>query len=307
MRIIRSIRTASTQPRGCVLTIGNFDGLHLGHQAIMERVCERARALGLPAALMTFEPTPQAFFKPDAPPPRLSSLREKMEDACHFGIDLFVLARFNRPFASLSPEVFLQDLIKQRLHAQAILVGRDFRFGHKRSGDIHTLAQFAQDHDIELLSVPDVCVAGQRVSSTLVRRQLAQGDVIAANKLLGRRYRITERVISGDQLGRTLGFPTANLKLHRPSCLRHGAYAVYVRLPDGSWHPGAANFGVRPAVNGRDELLEVFLLDFAGDLYGQRIEVFLEHFIRDEADFSSLDELTQQIHADVSEVRRLLK
>lgn len=306
MRVIRSIRTAPAQPEGCVLTIGNFDGLHRGHQAVIERVRERGAALGLPAALMTFDPTPRAFFAPDDPPPRLSSLREKMEDAARLGIDVFVRARFDRAFAQLSPEAFLDDLIERRLGARAILVGRDFRFGHRRAGDIHTLERFAGKRDIELLPVPDVCIDGARVSSTRVRECLKAGDVQAASRLLGRAYRVTARVVGGERLGRTLGFPTANLRLHRPAALRYGVYAVHVRLTDGRIHTGAASFGVRPTVNGREELLEVYLLDFSDDLYGQRIDVFFEHFVRAEAHYDSLDALSRQMHADVAEVRRLM-
>ncbi|MGN8157181.1 bifunctional riboflavin kinase/FAD synthetase [Salinisphaera sp. RV14] len=306
MRIIRSVRAAPVQPQGCVLTIGNFDGLHRGHQAVIERVHECGAALGLPAALMTFDPTPRAFFMPDDPPPRLSSLREKMEDAAALGIDLFVRARFDRAFAQLSPESFLDDLIQRRLGARAILVGRDFRFGHRRAGDIHTLERFAEARGVELLPVPDVCVDGERVSSTRVRERLGVGDVVAASRLLGRAYRITGRVVHGEQLGRTLGFPTANLRLKRPAALRYGVYAVRVQRADGRAHAGAASFGVRPTVNGRDELLEIYLLDFSGDLYSQRIDVFFEHFVRAEEHYDSLDALTRQMHADVAEVRRLL-
>ncbi|MGB7754932.1 MAG: bifunctional riboflavin kinase/FAD synthetase [Salinisphaera sp.] len=306
MRIIRSIRTAPAQPQGCVLTIGNFDGLHRGHQAVIERVRERAAALGLPAAMMTFDPAPRAFFTPDDPPPRLSSLREKMEDAAALGIDVFVRARFDRAFAQLSPEAFLEDLIERRLGARAILVGRDFRFGHRRAGDAHTLERFAEARGVELLPVPDVCVHGERVSSTRVRERLGAGDVVGASRLLGRAYRVTGRVVRGEQLGRTLGFPTANLRLRRPAALRYGVYAVRVRLADGCLHAGAASFGVRPTVNGRDELLEIYLLDFSGDLYGQRIDVFFEHFVRAEEHYDSLDALTRQMHADVAEVGRLL-
>ncbi|HET7314734.1 bifunctional riboflavin kinase/FAD synthetase [Salinisphaera sp.] len=306
MRIIRSIRTAPASASGCVLTIGNFDGLHRGHQAVIERARERAAELGLPAALMTFDPTPRAFFLPHDPPPRLSSLREKMEDAACFGIDVFVRARFDRAFAKLSPEAFLDDLIERRLGARAILVGRDFRFGHRRAGGIHTLERFADRRGVELLPVPDVYVDGDRVSSTRVRECLNEGDVPGAARLLGRAYRVTGRVIGGERLGRTLGFPTANLRLERPAALRYGVYAVRVRLADGSEHAGAASFGVRPTVNGRDELLETYLLDFSGDLYGRRIDVFFDHFVRAEAHYDSLEALTRQMHTDVAEVRRLL-
>lgn len=306
MRVIRSIHAASGLSKGCVLTIGNFDGLHRGHQAVIARVRERAAALGLPAALMTFDPTPRAFFAPDRPPPQLSSLREKMEDARALGIEVFVRAHFDRAFAALSPQEFLNDLIDRWLQTRAILVGRDFRFGHRRAGDINTLEHFAAERDIELLPVPDVCSDGERVSSTRVREALLQGHPDSAAAMLGRSYRVTGRVARGEQLGRTLGFPTANLRLTRPAALCYGVYAVWVRLANGSEYAGAASFGVRPTVNGRDELLEIFVLDFSDDLYGQRIDVFFAHFVRAEAHFDSLDVLTRQMHEDVAEVRRLL-
>lgn len=306
MRVLRSVCTTPCLSNGCVLTIGNFDGLHRGHQAVLKSVCSRAEKLGLPAVMMTFDPSPRAFFMPDNPPPRLASLREKMQDARDCGIDVFIRVRFDKAFASLSPDEFLDGLIDRRLHAQAILVGRDFRFGHRRAGDINTIERFAAERNIELLPVPDVCVDGQRVSSTRVREALKQGQPVMAAKLLGRDYRVSARVIHGRKLGRTLGFPTANLRLNRPAALRYGVYAVSVRLADGGHHIGAASFGVRPTVNGSDELLEIFLLDFTGDLYGQRLDVFFAHFIRAEERFDSLDTLKRQMHKDVADVRRLL-
>jgi len=306
MQVVRSIRRFSGLAGGCALTIGNFDGLHLGHQAIIETLGERARALGVPTALMTFEPMPRALFTPDDPPLRLSSLREKMEDARALGVDYFVRARFDRAFAALSPDEFLNDLIVQRLNARAILVGEDFRFGHRRSGDINTLRQFSADRGIEIIPLPDVRLDDQRVSSTRVRDALTDGDPAAAARLLGRPYRVSATVVRGQQLGRTLGFPTANLRLHRPAALRYGVYAVWVRLPDGSYKAGAASFGVRPTVDGKEPLLEVFLLDFDGDLYGQRLDVFFAGFVRDEEHYESLDVLITQMHIDVADVRAQL-
>ncbi|WP_158583349.1 bifunctional riboflavin kinase/FAD synthetase [Salinisphaera sp. Q1T1-3] len=306
MQIIRSIRHHPGLRGGCVLTVGNFDGVHLGHQAIIARVRAKARLLGVPAALMTFDPMPGAFFRPDAPPTRLSSLREKIEDVDAFGIDCFVRARFDRAFAAMSPETFLDQLIARRLGARAVLVGDDFRFGHRRAGDVETLAAFAEQRGIERMSLPDVCFEGERVSSSSVRQALVNGHVEQAARLLGRPYRISARVVAGQQLGRTLGFPTANLRLHRPSALRYGVYAVRVGLPDGREVGGAASFGVRPAVNGDEPLLEIYLLDFAESIYGWRLDVRFVEFIRPEADYDSMDDLVADINNDIAEVRRIL-
>ena len=306
MQIIRSIRHHGGLARGCVLTVGNFDGLHLGHQAIVERVRARAAELDLPAVMMSFDPMPGAFFRPDAPPARLASLREKLEDAATFGIDCFVRARFDRAFAAMSPDTFLDELIAKRLGARAILVGDDFRFGHRRAGDVALLDRYAQARNIERMSLPDICIDGERVSSTAVRQALATGHVTHANRLLGRAYRISERVVGGEQLGRTLGFPTANLRLKRPAALRYGVYAVRVRLADGRLCAGAASFGVRPVVGGKEALLEIFLLDFADDIYGMRLDVEFVDFVRGEENYDSLARLTEQMHRDVDDVRQIL-
>ncbi|ROO28397.1 bifunctional riboflavin kinase/FAD synthetase [Salinisphaera japonica] len=306
MQIIRSIRRHPGLAGGCVLTVGNFDGLHLGHQAIIERVRARAAELSLPAVMMSFDPMPGAFFRPDAPPARLTSLREKLEDAAALGIDCFVRARFDAAFAAMSPQTFLEALIAKRLGARAILVGDDFRFGHRRAGDVATLDAFAAHHGIERMGLPDVCIDNERVSSTAVRQALANGQVRQAGRLLGRAYRISERVVGGQRLGRTLGFPTANLCLKRPAALRYGVYAVRVRLADGSVRAGAASFGVRPVVDGKDELLEIYLLDFAADIYGMRLDVEFVDFVRGEENYDSLDLLIEQMNRDVDDVRRIL-
>lgn len=306
MQVVRSIRRFTGLANGCALTIGNFDGLHLGHQAIIETLRERAQALGIPTALMTFEPMPRALFTPDDPPQRLSSLREKMEDARMFGVDIFVRARFDRAFAQMSPETFLDELISRRLKARAILVGEDFRFGHKRSGDTDTLARFARQQDIELVPLPEIQRDGKRVSSTRIRDALALGQPEEAARLLGRSYRVSGRVAVGQRLGRTLGFPTANLRLNRPSPLRYGVYAVWVRLPGGQYAAGAASYGVRPTVNGKEPLLEIFILDFNGNLYDQRLDVLFAGFVRDEEHYDSLEALVAQMNIDIADVRARL-
>jgi len=307
MRVIRCVRRMRALESGCTLTIGNFDGLHLGHQAIVEQVRERARALGVPSVLMSFEPMPREFFSPENAPARLSSPREKMRMAQSLGVDIFAWARFDAAFAGLSPHAFLDELIAARLNAHYVLVGEDFRFGQKRAGDIETLRAFAHDRDIEIAPLPDVQVDGARVSSTRVRDALAAGEVAHAKRLLGHAYWVSGRVVAGKRLGRTLGFPTANIRLARKPAPRYGVYAVWVYMADGVRRAGAASFGVRPTVNGREPLLEVFVLDFEGDLYGQRIDVSFEAFIRAEERYDSLDALTAQMHRDVASVRSHLQ
>ena len=306
MRIIRSVRQMTPLSCGCALTIGNFDGLHLGHRAIVDQLIAQAAALGVPSALMTFEPMPRAFFDPVGAPARLSSLREKAITVEQLGIDLLILARFDAAFGALSPQAFLDDLIGEKLDARHILVGEDFRFGKARSGNLDTLGQFAVRRDMQVAPLPEVCVDGARVSSTRVRNALSEGDLDLATRLLGDVYWVSGRVVAGERLGRTLGFPTANIRLARKPAPRYGVYAVEVVLADGSTRPGAASFGVRPTVNGREALLEVFLLDFKGDLYGQRIDVCFRKFLRGEERFDSLDALTEQMHRDVDDVRRCL-
>jgi len=306
MRIIRSVRHMAPLTGGCALTIGNFDGLHRGHRAIVEQLIAQAASLGVPSALMTFEPMPRAFFDPASAPARLSSLREKAVSVQRLGIDLLVCARFDAAFAALSADAFLDQLIREKLNARHILVGEDFRFGKARSGDLDTLRAFAERRNIQIAPLPEVCVDGTRVSSTRIREALADGEVGRATRLLGHAYWVSGRVVAGERLGRTLGFPTANIRLGRKPAPRYGVYAVEVVLGDGSTRAGAASFGVRPTVNGREPLLEVFLLDFEGDLYGQRIDVCFKKFLRGEERFDSLDALTEQMHRDVDDVRRCL-
>ncbi|GAB3685980.1 bifunctional riboflavin kinase/FAD synthetase [Salinisphaera aquimarina] len=307
MRVVRSIRHMRPLTGGCALTIGNFDGLHLGHRAIIDHLREQAAAHAVPSALMCFEPMPREFFDPVNAPPRLSSLREKMQSARTLGIDIFICARFDAQFAALSPSAFLEELIGARLDARYVLVGEDFRFGKARAGDVGTLRAFADARGIEVAPLPEVCLDDARVSSTRVREALAAGDTRQASRLLGHAYWIGGRVIAGEKLGRTLGFPTANIRLARKPAPRYGVYAVWVYFADGMRRAGAASFGVRPTVNGREPLLEVYVLDFDGDLYGQRIDVSFEVFIRDEERFDSLDALTEQMHRDVDQVRKVLQ
>ena len=306
---LRLYRRAADVPRdanGCVLTIGNYDGIHRGHQAIFERVRERAAAGGGAATVMTFEPKPAEFFAGAQAPVRLSSLRESIEDIAACGIQRLLALRFDRAFAALTPAQFVQQLLVAHLNVREVFVGEDFRYGHQREGDFDSLSAAGRQHGFAVSRVPTVTIDGERVSSTRVRAALADGRVDDANALLGRAYRISGRVAPGAQLGRTLDVPTANLIMHRRPAPRYGVYAVQVQLADGRRRAGAANLGTRPTVDGRRCLLEVHLLDFNEDIYGQRVQVHFHEFLRSEARFESVEALRTQMLADIERTRRVM-
>lgn len=306
MEIVRGLHNLRERHHGCALTIGNYDGMHLGHQAVMADLRRRADALGLPATVMSFEPTPREFFAPESAPPRLASMRERIEDFAAHGVDRLVYVRFDEAFAALSPAVFVEDLLVARLGARVVLVGRDFRFGASRAGDTELLAAYGREHGFEFAPVPTVSRHGERVSSTRVRAALAGGELGLAAELLGRPYRMSGRVAGGARLGRTLDVPTANLPIRRRPAPAFGVYAVRARLADGRLVDGAANLGTRPTVNGTGCLLEVHLLDFHEDLYGQRMEVYFHEYLRSEERFETTEALREQMLSDIDQARAVL-
>lgn len=290
------------------LTIGNFDGVHLGHQALLAQTAGAARALGLVPAVMTFHPHPREVFDPVHAPPRLSSLREKYSAIARAGIEHLYVPRFNAAFAKLSPDAFL-DLLQHRLQVRWLLVGQDFRFGAKRGGDLALMRAQANIRNMEVVALEDVLSDYERVSSTGVRSALASGDLLAARRMLGHPYAITGRVVHGRKLGRTLGYPTANISLTRRKPALHGVFAVRckgIRGLEGVAN-GVASLGTNPAVQvDGSPSLEVFLFDFSRDLYGQRLEVEFVAKLRDEMHFDSLEALTAQIRRDCEQARALL-
>lgn len=289
MRVYRHYASALTLKR--VLAIGNFDGLHLGHQALLQDLIAQATEKMLTPAVMTFEPHPREFFMPQRAPSRLSSIREKLEYFAEAGVQEVFICRFNQAFASISAHDFMQHVLKLTLDAQAILVGEDFKFGAKRQGGVQHLVQAG----FELTPFAEVIVEGVRVSSTRVRDALAQGDLTQAHLLLGRPYSISGKVVHGAQRGRQLGYPTANVHMRHERPALTGVYAVKL---DGL--NGVANLGVRPTIAGVPKLmLEVHVFDFDGDLYDQHVHVQFYHKIRDEMKFASLDALKAQIANDV--------
>lgn len=299
MRIFRDLPAAADTP--IALTIGNFDGVHRGHQAMLARLTEAADDLGLPAAVMTFDPHPREFFAPASAPPRLSSLRAKLEAFAAHDIARIYVARFGAAMAGLAPEQFIEHVLVERLGVRWLLVGEDFRFGKARAGTLATLRAAARTFSVEAMRT--VAVAGERASSTAVRAALADGDMEHASALLGRPYRIAGRVAHGAKLGRSLGFPTANLPLRHAPPLS-GIFAVRVHGLGGAPRLGAASLGVRPTVDAEaTPLLEVYIFDFHEAIYGRRIAVDFMHKLRDEVRYPDLDALRQQIGRDVERAR----
>ncbi|MFZ7283666.1 bifunctional riboflavin kinase/FAD synthetase [Avibacterium avium] len=285
--------------QGCALTIGNFDGVHLGHQAVLRHLREKATALSLPMVVMLFEPQPSEYFMGNKAPPRLMRLRDKLSALAKLGVDYVVRIKFNRVFASLSAEQFIQEYLVQRLKVKFLSIGDDFRFGAGRTGDFALLQQAGEKYGF---TVEDNCsfqLNEQRISSTAIRQALAEDDLAHAQQLLGKPYCIYGRVVQGNKLGRTIGFPTANIRLQRQVNPVKGVYAVKAKLPNGAEYEGVANIGRRPTINGVKQLLEVHLFDFKQDIYGQPLQVELCDKIRDEVKFPSFDALKEQIAKDV--------
>jgi riboflavin kinase/FMN adenylyltransferase len=307
LRLHRDVDGPCLTPGGSIVAIGAFDGLHLGHQAILSEVRRRAEAAGLVPAVITFDPLPRAYFSKE-PVPRLSGMREKAEGMTAAGIRELLSLRFDRALTEMSAEDFVRKVIVGRMAAREVWVGEDFRFGHRRGGDFALLQAMGAELGFTAHAVPPVIVDGERVSSSRVRTLLAEGDFAGATRLLGRPFVIDGHVERGKQLGRTLGYPTANVHLGDRISPILGIFAVRIGIGDGpcSW-PGVANLGFRPTVNEvREPLLEAHLFDFSGDLYGQRIGVEFVRKLRDEEKFDGLDALTAQMRQDEIAARQAL-
>jgi riboflavin kinase/FMN adenylyltransferase len=307
MRLSRDVGGSCLAAGGSVIAVGAFDGLHRGHQALLARVHERAMVLDANPAVVSFEPLPRAFFSRE-PLARLSSVREKLAGFAAAGMARTLLLRFNAALAAMSPEDFVQAVLVDRLAAREVWVGGDFRFGHRRVGDVALLERMGAQLGFAVCTMPAVLIDGERVSASRVRALLAAGDFAAVEPLLGRPFVIDGKVEYGKQLGRTLGYPTANIHLRQRVSPVHGIFAVRVGLGEGecSW-PGVASLGVRPTVNEVSEpLLEVHLFDFDGDLYGQRMAVQFVAKLRDEQKFDGLQALTAQMERDARTARELL-
>lgn len=303
MELIRGIHNIRARHRGCVLTIGNFDGVHRGHQALLANLKQQGKRLGLPVTVMIFEPQPLEFFAPDKAPARLTRLRDKCKYLAEAGVDYLLCVRFNQDFASIEAQDFVTRLLVDKLGVKYVAVGDDFRFGAGRKGDYDLLRRDGEALGFAVTNTDSFCDCGTRISSTAIRRALREDDLKTTETLLGRPYSITGRVVHGDELGRTIGFPTANLPMKRLVAPVKGVYAVEVHGLGPVPLPGVANIGTRPTVAGVRQQLEVHVLDVTMDLYGHHIEVVLRAKLRSEQRFASLDELKQQIAKDVLAAR----
>jgi riboflavin kinase/FMN adenylyltransferase len=302
MRVFRGIPARADAP--IALTIGNFDGVHLGHRAMIARLTDVARRKNLPAALMTFEPQPQEFFAPDQAPPRLTSLHEKLQLLRDCGVDRIYVCRFNFEFAKLSADEFVSRILHDGLAVRSLLVGDDFRFGARRSGDFSFLRARSSDFQFDVEAMGSVMVSGVRVSSTAIRERLENADFSSAQQLLGRPYTISGRVVDGDKLGAKIGYPTANVQLKRAKAPLSGIFIVEVEGVSKAAWPGVASLGVRPTVKQQGRLtLEAHLFDFNGRLYGRRLAVRFLKKLRDEQKFADVDSLVAQMDRDAAAAR----
>ena len=306
MELVRGLHNISQRHRGCVLTVGNYDGVHLGHQQMIGVLKARAAQLRSAATVLVFEPSSKEFIDPDGAPPRLTRWREKFLALAAQGVERLVTLRFDECMRAMTPRAFVDELIVERLGTRHLVVGDDFRYGSNAGGTIESLRAAGQEHGFGVEQIAPFCFDGVRVSSTAVRERLALADYPGAARLLGRPYRMIGRVVRGRRLGRALGFPTANLRLMRRKPPVWGISAVWVHGIESRPLPGVASLGTRPTVNGIEPLLEVHIFDFSGDLYGRAIEVEFVAKLRDEVKFESLDAMMVQMKIDGARARDLL-
>jgi riboflavin kinase/FMN adenylyltransferase len=306
MRLVRGLSHLEPLKNGCVLTIGNFDGLHLGHRAVIDNLAVRGRALGLPVIVMIFEPQPLEYFLGKNAPSRLMRLREKVIQFLKLPVDDLLILRFNQQIANCDAEQFISDILIKKLNVKHLVVGDDFHFGKDRRGNFAMLKKKGQTFGFEVEDTGSYYVDGQRVSSTLIRDALGAGDLVKAERLLGRCYSVCGRVAHGDKRGRTIGYPTANIRMFRKNTPVVGVYAVTMTGIDGQEFEGVANVGTRPTVDGGSKvILETHLFDFNKEIYGRYVEVHFKRKIRDEMRFRSLDELKAQIVKDVANTKKI--
>ncbi|MCX8596937.1 MULTISPECIES: bifunctional riboflavin kinase/FAD synthetase [unclassified Gilliamella] len=306
MKIIRGIDNLNNQFTQCVLTLGNFDGVHLGHQQLINHLIKQSKKLNLPTVVMLFEPQPLEFFCKQNAPARLTSFKEKVELIKKLGIDYIIAVPFTQTFANMLAPDFIQDWLINKLQAKYIVIGDDFRFGRERKGDINLLQQYTHNNQFVVESMPTFVWNDLRISSTAVREALFNSDFKLAHCLLGRNYAIEGKVVHGNALARKLGFPTANIHLNRKKPALQGVYFVKVKNCCSNQHyHGIANIGIRPTIEGKKAILEVNLFDFSGDIYGQYLDVIFVHKLRDEKKFDSLTDLKQQIAQDVCTAKQI--
>ncbi|EWH09002.1 bifunctional riboflavin kinase/FMN adenylyltransferase [Catenovulum agarivorans DS-2] len=302
MELIRGIHNIKPQHKGCVLTIGNFDGVHLGHMSVLAQLKASSVQHQLPSVVMTFEPQPVEVFNPAAAPARLIRWRDKYQ-LLQPHVDRLLCVRFNRAFANLPADEFVSELLVNKLGVKHLVIGDDFKFGYKRQGDFHLLQVLGERYNFSVEDTQSCILGSERVSSTAIRQRVANSDFTGAEKLLGRPYSVWGTVVHGAKNGRTIGFPTANILMHRKVSPVSGVFAVQVKL-DGVLYDAVANVGYRPTLNGTRNQLEVHIFDFNGDLYQKRLQVIFKHKIRAEQKFQSLAALQQQIALDCESAKQ---
>ena len=306
MRLIRGINHLKPLHDGCVLTIGNFDGVHLGHQAVIQKLAEQGEKLGLPAVIMVFEPQPLEFFLHDNAPSRLTRLREKIIHLVDTPIDELLIARFDQNFADNDPEQFIKEILVDALNVKYLVVGDDFHFGKARRGNFAMLKEKGEEYGFKVEDTRSFQVSGHRVSSTMIRDALSEGELSKAAQMLGRPYSVCGRVVHGDKRGRAIGFPTANIQMQRKNTPIEGVFAITMTGVQNMELAGVANVGTRPTIDeGANVLLEAHLFDFSAEIYGHYVEVHFKQKIRNEMCFRSVDELKAQIKLDVAEAKKI--
>jgi len=303
MELIRGLHNLRSRHRGCVATIGNFDGVHLGHQTVLGQLANKGAERGLPTQVIIFEPLPREFFAGAKSPARLTRFREKVLALQRFSVDRLLCMRFDRRLAHMAPDEFVSRILVEGLGVNYLVVGDDFRYGRGRVGDFGSLEQAGRRYGFDVAHMHTFEIDGSRVSSTRIRKALEVGNLSATEKLLGRPYRMSGKVMHGDKRGRTIGFPTANIRLARQVSPVNGVYAVELYGLDREPLPGVANVGRRPTVGGIEQRLEVHLFDFDQDIYQRHVDVEFQRKLREEMRFDSLDALTRQITADVDAAR----
>jgi len=306
MEFVRGLHNLRERHRGCVLTIGAFDGVHRGHQEMIRVLRERAAEYGVPAVVLSFEPTPREFFAKGTPPTRLTRFRERFEALREHGVDRFVCLRFDERMRAMTADEFVEKVLVGALGIRHIVVGHDFRFARGQDGSVATLRAYGPRSNFGVSEVPPFELNGERISSSLIRAALEAGDMDRAATFLGRPYSITGKVIHGAKLGRKLGFPTANLRLHRRATPLGGIFAVRVSGCGLDRAAGVASLGTRPAVNGKELLLEAHVFDFDGDLYRRYVHVEFIARLRDELWFPDMDSLVVQMNKDAAQARAIL-
>jgi len=305
MQLVRGIHNIQPEDHGCVLTIGNFDGVHLGHQRVIKALVEKAKALNCVAAVLVFEPQPQELFSPETAPARLCRLRDKYSLLAELGVQRFICVNFTYEFANQSATSFIKHLLVHKLGIKHLIIGDDFHFGKNRTGNFTMLKKAGQQYGFNVSDTKSYKMADCRISSTAIRKALEHDDLVLVKQMLGREYSIIGRVFHGDKRGRQLGFPTANVLLKRQVSPLNGVFAVMVKTISGQFK-GVANIGARPTINGVRQQLEVHIFDFDENLYGQCIEVIVKKKLRPVIKFDSLEALTAQIRQDSEQAKQVL-